>query len=168
MDVSSEKVIAIFGKRGQGKSYTLGSLIEGLVTKELDNSISKLQNRRAVLLFDTLNIYQWMNVPLDKGISSDYPEIQKQARVLEGWDDKPEKLRVKVWFPAGFSSGLDSKGHNELLLRISDFSLEDWGLLLGLDIIRDIKGQLLSEVFIKTTNTIVITRTTTKLVSRFF
>ncbi len=153
MDVSSEKVIAIFGKRGQGKSYTLGSLIEGLVTKELENSISKLQNRRAVLLFDTLNIYQWMNVPLDKGISSDYPEIQKQARVLEGWDDKPEKLNVKVWFPAGFSSGLDSKGHNELLLRISDFSLEDWGLLLGLDVIRDIKGQLLSEVFIKATNT---------------
>ncbi|MFX0194897.1 MAG: ATP-binding protein [Candidatus Hodarchaeota archaeon] len=152
MDVSSEKVIAIFGKRGQGKSYTLGSLIEGLVTEESNSSISRLGNRRAVLLFDTLNIYQWMNVPLDSDTSSEYPEIQKQARVLEGWDVKPEKLKVKIWFPAGFPSDFDPGRHNELLLRISDFSLEDWGLLLGLDTIRDIKGQLVAEVFMKVTN----------------
>ena len=152
MDVSSEKVIAIFGKRGQGKSYTLGSLIEGLVTQEPVTSISKLQNRRAVLLFDTLNIFQWMNVSLDSDVSKDYPEIQKQARALEGWDIKPEELKVKVWFPAGFPSEFESKGHNELLLRISDFLLEDWGLLLGLDTVRDIKGQLLAEVFLKVTS----------------
>jgi len=152
MDISSEKVIAIFGKRGQGKSYTLGSLIEGLITQEPVTSISKLQNRRAVLLFDTLNIYQWMDVPLDSDISRNYPEIQKQAKALEGWDISPEKLKVKVWFPAGFPSNFNSRRHKELLLRISDFSIEDWGLLLGLDTIRDIKGQLLAEVFMKVKN----------------
>lgn len=152
MDVSSEKVIAIFGKRGQGKSYTLGSLIEGLVTQESVTSISKLQDRRAVLLFDTLNIYQWMNVPLGSDISSDYPEIQKQAEALQGWDIKAEKLGVKVWYPAGFPSDFNSGRQLELFLRISDFSIEDWGILLGLDTIRDIKGQLLVEVFSKVTN----------------
>lgn len=152
MSVSSEKVIAIFGKRGQGKSYTLGSLVEGLVTKESTTSISKLENRRAVLLFDTLNIFQWMNVPLNSEHRSDYSEINKQAEALDGWDIKPEELKVKVWFPAGFPNDYDPERHNKLLLRISDFSLEDWGLLLGLDTIRDIKGQLLAEVFLKVTS----------------
>ena len=152
MSVSSEKVIAVFGKRGQGKSYTLGSLVEGLVTQESTTSISKLENRRAVLLFDTLNIFQWMNVPLNPEHRSGYPEINIQAKALDGWDIKPEELNVKVWFPAGFQNDFDPERHNKLHLRISDFSLEDWGLLLGLDTIRDIKGQLLAEVFLKVTS----------------
>ena len=39
-DITKEKVIAIFGKRGQGKSYTLGSFIEGLCTSEKETQIS--------------------------------------------------------------------------------------------------------------------------------
>ena len=33
-----------------------------------------------------------MNVPLDSCVSKDYPEIQKQAIALKGWDVKPEEL----------------------------------------------------------------------------
>ena len=150
LDVTSEKVIAIFGKRGQGKSYTLGSLVEGLVTKEASTSISDLKERRAVLLFDTLNIYQWMHLSLSDQNAMELPEVRRQADALEGWEISPEELQVAVWYPAGFYSALDS-GHQEFSIRVSYLLLDDWGLLMELDIVRDIKGQLLAEVFTKTT-----------------
>ena len=39
LDVTKEKVISIFGKRGQGKSFTLGTLLEGMCTVNKDTSI---------------------------------------------------------------------------------------------------------------------------------
>jgi hypothetical protein len=153
MDVGSEKVIAIFGKRGEGKSYTLGSIIEGLVTLKPGSSISRLKERRAVLLLDTLNIYQWMNVSLRPEHFSAYPEIKKQGQALLGWNVEPEELAVKVWSPAGFDRPLQRDPYEKFYLRVCDFSIEDWGLLLGLDTVRDIKGQLLSEVHSKVTGT---------------
>jgi len=153
MDVGSEKVIAIFGKRGEGKSYTLGSIVEGLVTKDGETTISRLHERRAVLLLDTLNIYQWMNVSLKPDYFSSYPEIRKQAAYIEGWNINPEELTVTLWSPAGFGGRVDQGNLRDLFLRVSDFSIEDWGQLLGLDMVRDIKGQLLSEIFLKVTQT---------------
>lgn len=153
MDVSAEKVMAIFGKRGEGKSYTLGSIIEGLVTSKPISSISRLKERRAVLLLDTLNIYQWMNVSLRPEHFSAYPEIKNQGQALLGWNVEPEELAVKVWSPAGFDRPLQRDRYEKFYLRVCDFSIEDWGLLLGLDTVRDIKGQLLSEVHSKVTGT---------------
>jgi hypothetical protein len=100
-DVSKEKVIAIFGKRGQGKSYSLGSLIEGMVTKNSPSSISNVKRERAVLLFDTLNIFQWMNIPLDSQ-DKKYSEVQKQAEMMADWDISSESLEADIWVPAGY------------------------------------------------------------------
>ncbi len=149
MDVSLEKVLAIFGKRGQGKSYTLGSIIEGLVTQSQNTTVSILQERRALLLFDTLDIFQWMGVPLAQRYWDEYPEIREQGQALKEWALEPEPLNVKVWCPAGFLEGITSSHHSEFFLRVSDFCLDDWGLLLGLDTVRDIKGQLLADVYMK-------------------
>lgn len=152
MDISLEKVIAICGKRGQGKSYTLGSFIEGLVTQHLSTSVSRLTDRRAVLLFDTLDIFQWMGVPLTSELRARYPEIERQAKALDGWCMSPEPLQVEVWRPAGYPSLSDRGSHREFRLRVSDFGIEDWGLLLGLDTVRDIKGQLLADAYVKVTS----------------
>ena len=57
-DVSKEKVISIVGRRGQGKSYTLGAIVEGLSTA-YDSPVSKIKRDRAIILFDPLNIFQW-------------------------------------------------------------------------------------------------------------
>ncbi len=37
MDLSREHVLSIVGKRGSGKSFTLGSFLEGLCTTQLAN-----------------------------------------------------------------------------------------------------------------------------------
>lgn len=146
-DTSKEKVIAIVGKRGQGKSYTLASLIEGLITTGSPSSISSSEADRAILIFDTLNIFQWMNIPLEK--KAELAEISKQASFLSGWEIQPESLNVDVWVPAGFRYELTPSEYNDLYIDISSFSLEDWGALLDLDTVRDIKGQFLSEVYQK-------------------
>lgn len=148
-DVTKEKVIAIVGKRGQGKSYTLASLLEGLISDKNPSSISSISNRRSILLFDTLNIFQWMNIRLDK--NSKYPVISEQAGISEGWDINHEQLNVDVWAPAGFKHDLANPNHKDLYLDVTNFTINDWGALLNLDTIRDIKGQYLSEIFYKVT-----------------
>jgi len=149
-DTSKEKVIAIVGKRGQGKSYTLASLIEGLITTRNPSSISAVNGKRAILIFDTLNIFQWMYIPLEK--HAKFPEINKQASFLSGWAISPETLNVDIWVPAGYKYGLTPPGFKELFIDISSFTLEDWGVLLNLDTVRDIKGQFLTEIYEKVVN----------------
>jgi len=148
-DVTQEKVIAIFGKRGQGKSYTLGSLIEPLVTTQEATSIGFTTRQRSVLIFDTLNIFQWMNVPLTEGPEKHYPEIGRQRKALYGWDVDPEPLDVQMWVPAGYRYSLSSPSFMDLYLNVSDFDIADWGALFDIDIVKDIKGQFLNEVFEK-------------------
>lgn len=146
-DITKEKVVAIVGKRGQGKSYTVASLLEGAITKNSPSSISSGERNRAVLIFDTLNIFQWMHIPLDS--ESKYPEIQRQASLTKAWEIEPEELNVDVWVPAGYKYDLTPRGYKDLYIDVSSFSLDDWGALLGLDTVRDIKGQFLSEIYNK-------------------
>ena len=147
-DVTKEKVIAIVGKRGQGKSYTLGSLIEGLCTSEAQTSISLSKKQRGLLVFDTLNIFQWTNIRVTEAAQQS-DEMRSQASIMAGWDINSESLDVDVWVPAGYRYASYSNTFREFCLNVSDFSLEDWGALLDLDVIRDIKGQYLTEVFQK-------------------
>jgi DNA helicase HerA-like ATPase len=152
LDVSKEKVIAIFGKRGQGKSYTLGSLLESMCPVEQQSTISHVAGDRAVLLFDTLDIFQWMNVPLD-GRWRDRPQLDSQARLLDGWDIRPEPLRIQIWAPADHDPTPSWERHRVFRLHVPDLRVDDWGSLLGVDIMRDIMGQYLFEVFHKVTRT---------------
>src|SRR3954454_22369978 len=64
LDLSREHVVSIVGKRGSGKSFTLGSFLEGLCTTESTTPIGQLSKDRAALLFDTLNIFQFMTAPV--------------------------------------------------------------------------------------------------------
>src|SRR3954454_22086030 len=51
-----EQVVAVVGKRGSGKSFTLGVIAEGLASHDAA-TISRQTNPRAVLLFDPLDVY---------------------------------------------------------------------------------------------------------------
>src|SRR4051794_12435651 len=56
LSTTKEQVIAVVGKRGSGKSFTLGVIAEGLVATG-DSKIGRHESPRAVLLFDPLDIY---------------------------------------------------------------------------------------------------------------
>ena len=53
-DASKEFVSLIIGKRGSGKSFCLGSLLEGLCTANPETSISRIAKHRGVLLLDPM------------------------------------------------------------------------------------------------------------------
>ena len=96
-DLQLPHVVAILGKRGSGKSYTLGSFLEGLCTKESQTTIATASNRRAGLLFDTLGIFQWFGIPVSP--TSTQELLREQALAQKGWDVRTEPLNVEIWTP---------------------------------------------------------------------
>ena len=148
-DADRPHVIAIFGKRGSGKSYTMGSMLESLCTRRAESSISCIGRDRAVLLFDTLGIFQWTDLSLSD--AADGPVIQQQRAIWRGWNLEPEQLDVQVWIPKGTRSDTTPSTHQEFAVRTADFNAADWGYLLDLDIYQDRMGQLLNDAYLKVT-----------------
>jgi hypothetical protein len=148
-DLGSEHVVAIFGKRGSGKSYTLGSLLESLCTLSQPSCISSIHRSRSILLFDTLGVFQWTDISLTD--DSDREVIQKQFGLRLGWQMVPEELDVQVWVPAGTRTSTTPASHSEFAIRSADFNASDWGYLLNLDIMQDRMGQLLNDAYVKVT-----------------
>ena len=148
-DLAHAHVLAVFGKRGSGKSYTLGSFLEGLCTRERETSIGQNPRRWGVLLFDTLGIFQWADIPVTEDASQEI--VRQQFAVRRGWDVKTEALDVQVWIPQGTRTDSTPAGQREFAIRSSDFNAADWGYLLGLDIYQDRMGQLLNDAYVKVT-----------------
>ena len=61
LDVSRSHVVFVCGKRGSGKSYTLGVIAEGIAA--LPEHITQ---NLSVLIFDTMGIYWTMKYPNHK------------------------------------------------------------------------------------------------------
>jgi hypothetical protein len=142
-------VLAIVGKRGSGKSFTLGSFLEGLCTTEKTTAINQITGQRAALLFDTLNIFQWMVAPVRERADGSRP-IQEQAALLRKWKLEPVSLAVDLWVPAGYASRVTPSAR-PFRIRTADMELADWAALLRVDAVQDILGQLLSQVYDKVT-----------------
>jgi uncharacterized protein len=147
-DVAHPHVVAIFGKRGSGKSYTMGSMLEGLCTAKAETSISQIQRDKAILLLDTLGIFQWTDISLD---ASNSEILKSQKAMWRGWNLKSEVLDVQVWIPKGTRTEATPANHKEFAIRTSDFTADDWGYLLDINIYQDRMGQLLNDAYIKVT-----------------
>jgi len=147
-DVSNEHVVAIIGKRGSGKSYTLGVLAEALSS---DNSqISSIETKRAVLLLDTLGIF-WTSkyTPTPK---MKHENIREQLSILKEWGlSTKARVNVQVFIPAGFETENAPEGTEKFYLDVSEMNPSDWAFLLGIDLFRDAMGILLNVAFVKVT-----------------
>jgi hypothetical protein len=148
-DVYHPHVVAVFGKRGSGKSYTMGSMLEGLCTTHKETLISQIQRDKAILLLDTLGIFQWTDIGLDAGTISEV--LQAQRATWRSWNLKVETLDVQVWIPKGTRTEATPTSHKEYAIRTCDFTADDWGYLLDLNIYQDRMGQLLNDAYIKVT-----------------
>jgi hypothetical protein len=151
--VGDEKVIAVFGKRGQGKSYTLGTLLEGLCLAEPDPALAAIYRSRAVLLFDPLNIFQWIDIALSTDVAGISEELAAQVARAQDWGLTGRPLRAEIYFPAGYQSNVFRSGAREFRLGVSGFGIDEWGALLDFDMVKDIRGQLATEVWEKVTTT---------------
>lgn len=148
-NIANPHVIAIFGKRGSGKSYTMGSILEALCTNEKQTSIGHIHRNVAILLLDTLGIFQWTDINLEQAADSQI--LRDQRAAWRNWNLKPEALDVQVWIPKGTRTEATPASHREFAVRTCDFAADDWGYLLDLNIYQDRMGQLLNDAFIKVT-----------------
>lgn len=125
MDVLRSHVVLVAGKRGSGKSYTLGVLAE-----ELSNLPKEVSQNIASLMFDTMGIYWTMKYP-----------NEKDKELLHEWGLKPKNLKVKVFVPYGFYDEYTKKGipaDEKFALDVQEMSAEDWIITFGLDIINPV------------------------------
>jgi len=125
MDVARSHVVLVAGKRGSGKSYTLG-----VIAEELANLPKPINQNIASLIFDTMGIYWTMKF-----------RNEKDQELLREWGLKPKNLPVKVFVPFGHYDSYVEKGipaDEKFSLDVSELNPEDWILTFGLDIINPV------------------------------
>lgn len=94
LDVTRSHVFFVVGKRGSGKSYTMGVIAEGI--SDLPDEI---KSNLSVILLDTMGIYWTMKYP-----------NHKDKELLDEWGLKAKSLDVKIFTPAGFYDTYKKKG----------------------------------------------------------
>ena len=142
LDVNKPHVVFIVGRRGQGKSYDLGIILEGLAAT-IDNGISAKEAKVSAILFDTMN--QFWTV-LFKPSESDAEE-KHQLQLLRKWGMSPQNIDVQVFVPKGAEKTLPL--FKEIGIVPSELNHLDWCNLFGFDPYADLGGQLLSAAFRK-------------------
>ncbi|AKB13742.1 hypothetical protein SAMN02910340_02402 [Methanosarcina thermophila] len=85
LDALKPHVVLICGKRGYGKSYTMGCLLEELSLLEPD-----IKRRLASFVIDTMGIFWTMN----------YPNTF-EAPTLKNWNCAPVGLEAEIFVPEG-------------------------------------------------------------------
>ncbi len=121
MDVARSHVVLVSGKRGSGKSYSLG-----VIAEELASLPSEEGKNIAGIIFDTMGIFWTMKY-----------ENEKEAELLEEWDLKPKKTPVKIFIPFGHSKEYEKRGipvDNQFSLNPAELEAGDWILTFGLKI----------------------------------
>lgn len=140
LSTGKEQVVAVVGKRGSGKSFTLGVLIEGLVGS---GNLGVQNSPRAVLVFDPLDIY-WTTrfgvAPTSNAEAQRHYEMAKNAG-LSG-----EDFNVTAWLPGSASlRSSDPEWFRTLTISVPGLRLEEWELLLQVNVMTDPMGQALAD-----------------------
>ncbi len=147
-DGSDNFVVFEVGKRGSGKSYGMGSLLEGFAT-EATSKIGSHSDPKAVVLLDPLDIHWPALTPLS-GTGPD--GLRKQFEVLKKWDGlEVEPIKVRVFMPSGHGSEFDPPEFRDYKIPVSFLDAGDWGLLVGADLITETRGRLIDEAYRKVT-----------------
>lgn len=121
MDVARSHVVLIAGKRGSGKSYTVGVMAE-----ELSSLPAEESRNIASIIFDTMGIFWTMKF-----------ENEKDSLLLKDWNLKPKSLPVNILAPIGKAQEYRDKNipiDRTFALRPSELDAEDWILTFNISI----------------------------------
>jgi uncharacterized protein len=113
MDVTRSHVIFVCGKRGGGKSYTLGVIAEGV--SDLPDEI---RQNVSIILLDTMGVYWTMK----------YPNNQDKE-LLEEWGLESKGLDVKIFTPTGYYDKFKEKNiptDYPFSIQPSELNGSDW------------------------------------------
>jgi hypothetical protein len=141
---SKEQVIAVVGKRGSGKSFTLGTIVEGLTCRGR-STLSVQEKPRAVLLFDPLDIYWPTRFPVEPSTNS---EVQRHFTLAKTAKIDGNECDVEAWVPGEqHRRETDPDWFQTLQLSVPGTGLDEWGLLLGVDMMSDPMGQTFADAW---------------------
>ncbi len=113
LDVARSHVILVAGKRGSGKSYTLG-----VITEEIANLPPELSRNIASIIFDTMGIFWTMKF-----------KNEKEKFLLDEWKLEPKSSPIKVFAPIGKLEEYKEKNipvDEAFALKASELEAEDW------------------------------------------
>lgn len=134
-DLARPHVMGIFGKRGTGKSYSMGTIAEELQSADISNNLS-------TIIIDSMGIYWSMKRPNDRA-----------ATMLEGWDLEPDVFDAKVYIPEGKVDDFDEREmpyDETFTLNPGELSSTEWAMSFKIDMTSD-AGLLLERVISKLT-----------------
>jgi len=120
LDVAKSHVVFVCGKRGGGKSYTMGAIAEGMA--DLPKDVSQ---NLAIIMLDTMGIYWTMKYP-----------NHKDKQLVEEWGLEAKGLDVKIFTPVGYYYDYKEKGiptDYAFSIKPSDLDITDWCMTLRLD-----------------------------------
>ena len=120
LDIARAHVIYICGKRGAGKSYTMGVIAEGLadMPKEISQNLS-------IILLDTMGIYWTMKYP-----------NKKDDELLAQWGLEGKGLDVQIYTPAAYHKKYKEQGiptDHPFSIKPSELSADQWCMTFGVD-----------------------------------
>lgn len=132
MDVARSHVVLVAGKRGSGKSYSLGVIAEEIANLPKENTPNI-----ASLIFDTMGIFWTMKFKNEKDIA-----------LLKQWNLETKPLPVKVFVPFGKTEEYKANRipfDNSFSLKCSELEAEDWLSLFNLQL-TSLPGVLIENV----------------------
>ena len=113
LDVARSHVILVAGKRGSGKSYSLGAIAESISTLPIQEA-----KNISPLIFDTMGIFWTMKF-----------KNTKDKQLLEEWNLKEQNIPVKIFSPFGYFQQYKDQGipvDQEFSIKISELEADDW------------------------------------------
>ncbi|MBS3146614.1 ATP-binding protein [Candidatus Woesearchaeota archaeon] len=135
MDVSKPHVVLVAGKRGSGKSHSLG-----IIAEEMSNLPEEVSHNLSIIIFDTMGIF-W---------TSKFENTQDDE-LLKKWNLKPNKLNVKIFTPEGFFKEYKTNGipvDVPFTLTTGDLEVTDWCNIFEVSMISEL-GILIDKVISK-------------------
>ncbi len=135
LDIARSHVILVAGKRGSGKSYTLG-----VITEEIANLPQELSRNIAPIIFDTMGIFWTMKF-----------KNEKDKDVLDEWNLVAKESPIKVFAPMGKIEEYREKNipvDDAFALKACELESEDWVITFNLSMISQ-EGVLISNTISK-------------------
>lgn len=120
MDINRAHVVFVVGKRGSGKSYTMGVIAEGI-----SDLPSEVKDNVAILILDTMGIYWTMKT-----------ENRKDEALLKEWGLEGKGLDIKIYTPKGYYEQYVKEGvptDFPFAIKPNELDALDWCKAFGID-----------------------------------
>ncbi len=117
-DLARPHVMGIFGKRGTGKSYSMGIIAEELQAADIGENLS-------TIIVDPMGIYWSMKRPNERA-----------AGLLERWDLNPDTFEAKVYIPEGKVQDFEERDmpyDDTFTLNAGELTSAEWSMSFNLD-----------------------------------